>query len=507
MNMLAYSTRLLMFLALVTPARLLRAEDSLGLLSKPWFEARTPHFQTYSCGPTQAVAKLAARLEQFRVAYEALAGTQGVASPPIEVIALPTHDSLTHFVPLYQGQPAHLSGFFHRGSDENLIVLSLAESGAGSLETIFHEYAHLLLRRNQQFWPMWLNEGMADIYATFEVTGEHTVRIGKAQPFYLRILAERPLIPLTGLFAVTHDSPDYNERDRQGIFYAESWLLTHYLMIGNPAQRAHFAELTRLLKQGQVPAQAFTNAFHLPVSAMEIQLKHYLQQAHFESLALNVRANLLTAQPMTTHGIGPAETCFRLGDELLRIGRSEEAQTFFLQAAKLAPASPLPYEGMGLLEAERGNHREALENLRDALGHGSKNFLAEYACARERLILSAPAPDKYGRLNPETAGKIRAELEASLALMPQFAPAHHLLGFVDLLQGENLPSATQHLKEAIELEPENPSYLLTLAQVQLAEHEPGPAHNTLELLCYPYVDGKLRAHAQELLRGIEPPPR
>lgn len=486
-------------LGLVTAAR---AEETSVLLDKPWFEARTPHFHTYSCGITQQVARLAARLEQFRVAYEALAGTQAVSSPPIEVIALPDHESLKNFVPLYQGQPINLSGFFHRGSDENLIVLSLAETGAGALETIFHEYAHLLLRRNQQFWPMWLNEGMADIYATFEVTGDHGVRIGKAQPIYLRILAEQALMPLPALFAVAHDSPDYNERDRQGIFYAESWLLTHYLMVGSPAHRLHFGQLTRLLRQGQTPEQSFTNAFGTPAAAMEKELRGYLKQARFESLSLSVGPSLLNAQPMATRRVSTAEACFRLGDELMRVGRTEEAEPLFIRTAKLAPASPFAYEGMGLLEADRGRHQEALENLKGALAHGSKSFLAYYACAREKLILSAPEPDRYSRLEPEAAAEVKKDLETSLSLMPEFGPAHHLLGFFELLQGTDLADATQHLKRAIELEPENPAYLLTLAQVQIAGKDANSARGTLEALRLPYVDGKLRAHAEEMLKDM-----
>jgi tetratricopeptide (TPR) repeat protein len=480
------------------------AQEVLALADRPWFEARTPHFQTYSCGATQQVAKLAARLEQFRVAYESLAGTQGVASPPIEVIALPDHETLEHFVPLYQGQPINVSGFFHRASDENLIVLSLAESGAGSLETIFHEYAHLLLRRNQQFWPMWLNEGMADIYGTFEVTGDHSVRIGRPQPIYLKILEDQALVPLPALFAVTHDSPDYNERDRQGIFYAESWLLTHYLMIGSPAHRTQFGDLTRLLKEGQTSEQAFTNAFHESAQAMEKELKNYLAQGRFQPLGLGVRVSLLTSQPMATRGIGRPETSFRLGDELLRIGRIEDAQAFFLKAAKLAPSNPLAYEGMGMLESERGRHQEALENLRQAVAHGSTSFLAYYACARERLILSAPAKDTYTRLDEAAAADLQHNLETCLKLMPEFGPAHHLLGFFELLQGEKLPDAASHLKKAIDLEPENPSYLLTLAQVQIAEHDAKSAAGTLELLRHPYIEDKLRDHAEELLKDISP---
>ena len=43
--------------------------DALPLTQRHWFEARTAYFHIYSCGPTQEVARLAARLEQFRDAY------------------------------------------------------------------------------------------------------------------------------------------------------------------------------------------------------------------------------------------------------------------------------------------------------------------------------------------------------------------------------------------------------------------------------------------------------
>lgn len=449
------------------------------------------------------MARLTARLEQFRVAYEALAGNQAVTSPPIEVLALPNHSELEHFVPLYQGQPMNVSGFFHRGSDENLIVLSLADSGAGALDTIFHEYAHLLLRRNQLVWPMWLTEGMADIYATFEVIGDHAVRLGKPQPLYLRLLATQPLMPLSALFAVTHTSPEYNERDRQGLFYAQSWLLTHYLMIGNPARRANFGQLSALLRQGQTPEQAFTNALHAPLPELQQELERYLQAGKFESLNLAVRASLVTTQPMATRPLGPVETCCRLGDELVRVDRAAEAEPLFARAAKMGPSSPLPHEGLGLLEAERDHHREALEQLKHAIELGSKSFLAHYMYAREKLVLNATAPETYSRLQPSEADEVQKELETSLNLMPDFAPAHHLLGFFQLLQGQPPASAEPHLKKAIELEPENPAYFLTLAQVQLAEHESAAARLTLQQICHPYVDGKVRAHAEELLKSMD----
>lgn len=483
-----------------------RGEEIEDLIAKPWFEARTAHFRTFSCGATQQVAKITARLEQFHSAYDTLAGTQAVASPPIKVLALPNHATLKKFVPLYQGQPMNLSGFFHRGSDENLIVLSLSDGGAGALDTIFHEYAHLLLRRNQQIWPLWLSEGMADIYSTFEVVGDHAVRIGKPQQLYLKILANQTLMPLPDLFAVTHESPDYNEQERQGVFYAQSWLLTHYLMIGSPVRRASFGQFSALLRQGQSPEQAFTNAFHVSLSTIQGELRSYLRLEKFESLSLAVRSSLLTAQPMTTRPIGPAETCCCLGDELVRIGKTDDAGKLFAEGERLAPASPLPYDGFGFLASEKGDHTRASEQFKLAIDHGSKSFLTHYLYAREKLVQTAAAPDQYSRLEPVRAAEIKKELETCLTLRPEFGPGHHLLGFFDLLQEDNLSEADQHLKRAVELEPENPSYLLTLAQIQMAERNPSAARSTLKQLCLPYVEEKLRAQAQTLLSNIQSSP-
>src|SRR5438309_1675997 len=166
------------------------------LLSRRWFEARSTHFNAYSCGPTQEVARLVTSLEQFRDAYFLLAGSNAVASPPIVVMAFPDHSALEPFLPLYQGKPANLAAFFNRGSDENLIVMYLASSNSAALGLIFHEYTHLLLRHNQRFWPMWLTEGMADIYAAFELAGAQTVRIGRPLASHLRSLERSTLMPL-----------------------------------------------------------------------------------------------------------------------------------------------------------------------------------------------------------------------------------------------------------------------------------------------------------------------
>jgi tetratricopeptide (TPR) repeat protein len=420
-------------------------------------------------------------------------------------MAFPDHEAMQPFLPLYNGQPANLAAFFVRGSDENLIVLSLLhEDDSEGLESVFHEYTHLLLRHNSRFWPLWLNEGMAEIYSTFHVVGDHSIRIGEPIPHHLELLHNTTLMPLSQLFAVTHSSPEYNEREHQGVFYAQSWLLTHYLMSGaNPALKARFGQLTILLRQGQTPEQAFTNAFQTSLTAMSAQLKQYLDAGKFNPLTLSVSANLKAPRYMATRSLTPVEVLFRLGDELFRIDRMEAAEGYFFRAQKLAPASPLPYEGLGLLASERQQSDAAVKELHEALQRNSTSYLAHYIYATEKYQLTAHSENHFTRVDAPLAAEISSELKKSLALMPDFGPAHHLLGFFEMVQNEDLPDAEKHLQRAIQLEPENQGYLFSLAQVQLAKKDAAAARRTLESLRLPYIDAKLRADAEQMLKEMD----
>ena len=480
--------------------------EPVSLAQRPWYEARTRHFTAYSCGPTQEVAELEARLEQLHDAVPIQAGGHPVASPPVVVIVFPDRESMQPFLPLYQGQPANLAAFFKPGSDENLIVVHLSADGAGELASIFHEYSHFLLRQNERIWPAWLKEGMAEIYSTFEVTSANTARIGKPMEAHLRLLASVPLMPLSQLLAVTRDSPEYNERDRQGIFYAESWLLTHFLIFGeNGTYKARLATLTALLRQGQPPVAAFTNAFRTPLATIEAQLRGYLEYGPQASLAFPVNNVLRAARALTSRRLAPVEVRFRLGDELLRIGRLEAAETQFEEARGMSPDSPEPYEGLGLLAAKQGRPEEAVRCLEEAFQRNSKSYLAHYLYARERLRLEAGEAHSYTRLEAALARTLQHHLDQSVALMPDFGPARYLLGFLDLVQGEDLPAAEQQLEKAVELEPNQEAYLLLLAQAQLRSGSREAARRTLESLRLPYVDGEVRRDAEEMLREMGNP--
>ncbi len=269
-----------------------------------------------------------------------------------------------------------------------------------------------------------------------------------------------------------------------------------------PRYKSRFGNFTALLREGQAPVQAFTNALQTSLPAVESELRRYLSRGQFAPIQFNLPENVAGGKTFITRNLTPVENYFRLGDELFRIDRLDDAQKFFAAAQKLAPASPLPYEGLGLLAVRREQSDEAVHELKESLLRGSGSYLAHYFYAWEKFRLAADAQGGRGSLPVETAAEIHGELLKSIVLMPDFGPSHELFGIVEMAQGENLPLAVQHLQLAVQLEPENPYYLLALADAQCRNKDPEAARRTLAALLLPTVEARLRAQAEELLQQI-----
>ena len=47
-----------------------------------------------------------------------------------------------------------------------------------------------------------------------------------------RVLQTAALIPIETLISVDQKSPYYHDEDKVGLFYAEAWALTHFLIFG-----------------------------------------------------------------------------------------------------------------------------------------------------------------------------------------------------------------------------------------------------------------------------------
>ena len=83
-----------------------------------------------------------------------------------------------------------------------------------------------------------MSEGVAEFFSKFQpIDSGKRARIGDPQGEHIGRL-RMEFMPLAALAAVDHDSAEYNERDKQSVFYAESWALYHYLQFGRKQKYA-----------------------------------------------------------------------------------------------------------------------------------------------------------------------------------------------------------------------------------------------------------------------------
>src|SRR5262249_29193024 len=145
------------------------------------------------------------------------------------------------------------------GSDVNFIALDGSVERSNSV--IYHEFVHQLTKDATQRLPVWVNEGLAEFYSTAENTGK-SANLGKLIGYHIQLLQQKPLIPLETFLLVDSKSPYYNEKSKQGIFYAQSWALVHYLMAGNQGRRrGQLAKYLTLLADGKPLQESFETAF------------------------------------------------------------------------------------------------------------------------------------------------------------------------------------------------------------------------------------------------------
>lgn len=444
--------------------------------------------------------RMAARLEQFRRAFARLfPELRADSDTPTAVVVFRDADSYAPFRPTDDA-----AGFFLAGDDVNYIAFSVGRRYAeGADATLFHEYVHLLARTGLPRAPLWLSEGLAEVCATLDISGDgRRVRIGRALRQHARTLGARALLPMRSLLEARHDSPHYTEGDKRRLFYAQSWALTHYLLFGRGGERR--AQLWRYAEQpgrGEDAARGFAAAFGSEPEELERELTAYAAGGRFAARELRLEERLAPDTGVRTEPMTEAETQAQLGDLLAHLNRHEEAESYLRRALALDPRLPSARSSLGMLRVRQGRLDDALAELEEAVRAPSSGPVAHYSYALA-LSRSRAGVDPTGRYLPGTEARLREHLLRAVGLAPRHADAHELLALVELGAG-NLERAAELLRRASALAPARAAhYALTLAQVSAQRGDHAEARRLLEPLARGAADESQRARAVELLEGV-----
>lgn len=500
--------RLVSLLAVTFCVLLVVSQPNVVVAKDKWINIRSKNFFLVGNASEKEIRKVATKLEQFRAVLTQAFPNMRFNSPvPTTVIVFRDHRSYTPFKPR-----ANTAGYFQAGPDVNYITLTTEVPGAefGRLSTrggrdpayevIFHEYTHLLVNNSFDNAPLWFNEGLAEYYSSFIITDDQKVVIGRNIGEHVYLLRDNKMLPLKTLFEVDHKSPHYNETKKQGIFYAQSWALVHYLMIGKAGKVDQLGKFLNLLN-ARVPVEdACNQAFGMPIEAMEKELRNYVNQSRYNELTGHFERKLEVDVSNVPTELTEAEAQAYLGDLLLHSYR-KDAYTYLQKALKLDPNLGMAHASLGMAYFREGKVDEARASLERAVSLNSQNYLAHYYYAFT-LSRQTPESERVSAYTPEALTKIREHLQKAIALRPDFSESYNLLGFVSLVSGEDMPEAIDALKKVLKGSPGRHEFSFTLAQLYARSGDYKTAGQMFEQLIKSNADEYLRRNSQVLLDQI-----
>ncbi len=478
---------------LVSPCILICALVSSAGEAK-WIEVNSPNFTVISDASPKRARNVAKKLEQFRIVFKSAFPKLRIDLPsPLIVFAARDKESLKELIPADLGKSgtATTAGIFMGGPERKLVALRADIPGDQGYHVIYHEYTHMLMNLNFRSLPLWLSEGLAEFFG-YTAVSDGNSRLGQASPEALHVLKTSSLIPLTTLMRVTHDSPYYHDQDKVSIFYAQSWALTHYLMVGeNQRHLSRLNEFLSLIGNGASDEEAEKRAFG-SLAELQQNLERYIRVFSFYFGSIPTELNIKEDQyPMRE--LSQAESLALRGEALIYADRLDEARMMLEQALQMDPDSAVANQAIGSLFFRLNDLEKAQKYFSAAADLDSKSYLAHYFAAQMA----------YEQARDHEASE--AYLRTAMSINPRFAPAYSMLSQILMMQRERdtLKEALNLGMQAAELEPAELSHSINVSRILIEMEEYDEARNLTERILAAARTELERGRAETLLLMIE----
>src|ERR1700675_2248033 len=460
-----------------------------------WIEVHTAHFSVMSDAGEKRGREVALRMEQMRAIFGQLLLKDKLKIPvPITVVALKSDKQYGMVAPAKQSLAG---GFYVPGADRIYLVLNLFESDPW--RAVAHPLAHYFLNYNYPPAQGWFDEGLAEYFGSIQIDKQvgmggdpelapewhedifDEVRRDPNVPQSLTQLVRSPVwLSMVDLFTMKHDGSGTREGTHNTLYYAQSWIVVHYLLNKNKLPEA--GTYFDLVLNQKVPVEkAMVQAFDMSPAQMEDAVKTYFKSLSGLGIALD-QSKKPIADPVDTQ----QPDHFALPFDVDEIGMAitsvdeEEARAVIDDVMARVP-----------------EHRDqALRDLQQLTADPKDNEAAHRALARDdlrqkRFDAAADELEKATELNPrdpwiwyyraalkyQKAQATRTEMQGLAHMVqdlravadwyPELADAYNMLGMARV-EGGGINSALEAQRQAIALAPRNVEYQFNLGQIYVA---------------------------------------
>lgn len=385
-----------------------------------WWRAEGPHFVVFGHGPQAEVRMAAERLEGFDGLLRTVHGRpkgEPASARKLTVYVVQDRDEFQRFVP---GAWKDMVGIYTAGLDD-IFAVSTTNPGGTYLYALtrqfgdpvmFHEYTHhFMLQYYASAYPAWLTEGYAEYFSTTLVPANGAgAYVGNGLPERTSYLNGRTsLIPLKDL--LTRRVKDFNG-PRQLQFYAQSWLLTHYIM-DSPERRKSLAAFLAI--RGGDPVANWNKTFGEMSPKQEAQLwTRYFGSPEFKA-GTGAVARVWDLPPVKVDALPLAQSVEMVATVAMKFGARPRDPAATLEVLrKLAKDMPgdeaaqLTYARAEIAFGQRDAGEKALQQI---IAKNAKAVEARLRLA-ESLMASAPTDPGGRRAVFRKAGELLSQAAA-----------------------------------------------------------------------------------------------
>jgi hypothetical protein len=537
---------------------------AFGVEQSPWLEIHSSHYTVITDAGDKKGREVALRFEQMRAVFATLLMKERLNEPvPLTILAFKNDKTYFQSAPLRRGQPIGAAGFFVPGEDHNFIVLNLFEEE--SWRAVAHDFAHLLLNYNYPPVQGWFDEGLAEYFGSIRLDNQQ-VEIGgdpelqspytedllqnqrevrNPQKSLTELLSGQAWLALPDLLTLKHDTSSYTESTHNTLFYAQSWMVMHYLLHEKklPETGTYFD----LVENQHVPVeQAIQKAFGITAVQFDQAVKDYFHSLKplFTALDASKQSNSRINSPQVyqfPQMVGPNDSVMNaksvsendaraLAAEMkVRIPDRREAAIEELQGLATAPDQAAEKAASDRARERNRNGQEDQEVKKIGSLTATGNEIAHRALAWDRLQRGEfeAAAEELGNaaaINPrdmwiryylsvlkyrisqtkhtdiQGLPNMLQDLSAVLEWYPEFADAYDLMA-IARREGGGPVAAMQAERAAVQLSPRNQEYVYHLAEIYVDDKKWEAARTLLERL-KSSSDPKVAAEARERLGQI-----
>ncbi|MBI1686530.1 tetratricopeptide repeat protein [Caulobacter hibisci] len=239
-----------------------------------WMRAESTHFVVYSDRSEALVRRYVAMLEDFDGVLRLLHDKTDAETPrKLPFYLVSSTQQMRRVIP---GASEGLRGIYSTAL-EDIFVVAIREDGGrydrnNGDDVVLHEYTHhFMMQYFPAGYPGWLIEGLAEYYMTVDLQPEK-VLIGDFSRSRAASLMNKTWVPMADV--LSKKPGQIPEADR-GVYYAQSWLLTHYVW-NDKGRRSQLSRYLKAVREGADPMASWTKVYGQDGKQLEKALVKYM---------------------------------------------------------------------------------------------------------------------------------------------------------------------------------------------------------------------------------------